>query len=128
MSFSQYGFMLPLFSFVSLLPVLKDIPWKGKANFSALGTFLLMVLSEDSIYFLLEKRAISPGLYTTQWGYVSILGFALPYWYVFFGGGAVASFYLSTRWESLKPALLNTLKNWKYSSSHYRLSENNFSR
>lgn len=96
----QYAFMLPLFTLVALVPVLYDIPMSGAADLQAFGSFLLAVLAEDTIYFLIEMRPISPGIYTTQWGYLIIAGFALPFWYFFFGAGVVLAFHYARNWPS----------------------------
>jgi hypothetical protein len=110
----QYAFMLPLFTFIALLPVLKDIPMNGGANLQAFGTFLLAVLGEDTLFFAIEERGIQPGLYTTQWGYIMIQGFAVPYWYFFFAFGICTSFYLSKKWPTLEDRLKLSLRNYWY--------------
>lgn len=99
LAFYQYGFMLPLFTLIALVPFLKEVPWSKVADLRAFGSFLLAVLGEDSIYFLLQKSTISPGTYTTQWGYFEIQGFAVPYWYFLFATGIIVSFYLAERFE-----------------------------
>src|SRR5579862_1552413 len=76
----QYGFMLPLFTFVALVPFLRDIPWDGPADIKAFACFLVAIVTEDFLYFVFENRPIPSGVYTTQWGYLQVGTIALPYW------------------------------------------------
>lgn len=100
LAFYQYGFMLPLFTVVALGPFLKEVPWSKVADLRAFGSFLLAVLGEDSVYFVLHRSTISPGTYTTQWGYFEFQGLAIPFWYFFFATGVIVSFYWAERFES----------------------------
>ena len=109
----QYAFMLPLFTLVALIPVIKDIPMKKVADLNAFGSFLLAVLAEDCFYFLLENRPIPPGVYTTQWGYLMIQGFAIPDWYLFFLTGTVLAFSMAGNFAAERSPFLVNRQNYK---------------
>ncbi|HZW56764.1 MAG TPA: hypothetical protein VFF30_10795 [Nitrososphaerales archaeon] len=94
----QYGFMLPLFTFFAIAPIWSQFKSSHPAKLYALGTFLIIVLMEDWLYFVLGRTEITPGIYTTQWGYLAILPtLIIPVWYLFFIIGAICCFFFSLK-------------------------------
>jgi hypothetical protein len=100
-------FMLPFYVLVSTLPV-----WSGafssklsslrrsKYILSAIGTFFLALLFEDALYFAFSFTPIRAGMWTTQWGYVPILGhYAIPDWYIIYGVVALLAFSQAYSWN-----------------------------
>jgi hypothetical protein len=97
MNLYQYGFMLPLFSALAILPVRREFVEANSGRFFALALFLLAVISEDWMYFVFQGTPIAPGLYTTQWGYLAVASAVIPVWYIGFGLGAAAALYMSRK-------------------------------
>jgi len=95
----QYAFMFPLFILVAILPVRKEFFKNHAAKVYALGLFFVAVLAEDWFYFAFQIRLIQPGIYTTQWGYLDLMGWMIiPYWYFLFIAGSLVSFWA---WRNL---------------------------
>jgi hypothetical protein len=82
-------FMLPVFVVMSIIPgargLLSDKKREARASIVlAIGIFFLAVLLEDILYFVFELTPIKAGMWTTQWGYFSVLGQAVPDWYIIY--------------------------------------------
>lgn len=98
LDFYQYGFMMPLFTLFAIAPIWPQFRASHSAKLYALGTFLMLVLQEDLLYFVLGRREITPGMYTTQWGYLAILPtVVIPIWYLLFIFGAIGCFFYAFR-------------------------------
>jgi hypothetical protein len=99
-------FMLPFYILISILPVWSGVfarklssSRRSKYALSAIGTFLLALLFEDALYFAFSFTPIRAGMWTTQWGYVSILGhYAIPDWYIVYGIVAFLAFSQAYSW------------------------------
>jgi hypothetical protein len=83
--------MMPLFVLISLVSV-KAEGKRVEAPSSLLtagSLFLFMIVIEDILFFVVARSPITPGIFTTQWGYVDMRVTIIPVWYFVAAGCAV---------------------------------------
>jgi hypothetical protein len=64
--------MMPLFILISLVGVKAEGKRIGAPSslLTAGSLFLFMIVIEDILFFVVARSPITPGIFTTQWGYV----------------------------------------------------------
>lgn len=89
--------MIPLFIFISLVSVKAEGKRIGAPSslLMAGSIFVFMIVLEDILFFVVARSPITPGIFTTQWGYVDIRVTVIPIWYFVAAGCAVLLFGLA---------------------------------
>lgn len=77
--------MFPFFFIVSILFAILEVKGKvlinGRMFLLILGIFTTIILLEDILFFVFAGVPITPGIFTTQWGYITTPISAVPIWY-----------------------------------------------
>ena len=102
--------MLPIFLVVSYSALLDNMlhAVKGEPHLFlrpilvGSGHMVLSVVVEDAAYFLWGGIWITPQNWTARWGYVTIAGAVIPYWYILSVALALALYILAAEVEALK--------------------------
>jgi hypothetical protein len=83
--------MMPLFIAISLVSVKAEGKRIGAPSslLIAGSIFLFMIVLEDIVFFVVARSAITPGIFTTQWGYVDTRVTVIPIWYFLAAGCAM---------------------------------------
>jgi hypothetical protein len=94
--------MLPVFILASCLITYSftrhDSSFNSLQNlFFTAGILSFLAFMEDAFFFVVCGCPITPGLYTTKWGYIATPAFTLPLWYVFAVALSSICFYVSYR-------------------------------
>ncbi len=99
--------MLPIFILASYL--ITHVFTRKVVSFNSLqillftaGVLSFLAFMEDALFFVVCGCPITPGLYTTKWGYISAPGFTIPLWYVFAIALTAICFFISCRLSSRK--------------------------
>jgi len=92
--------MLPVFILASCLITYSftrhDSSFNSLQNlFFTAGVLSFLAFMEDILFFIVCSCPITPGLYTTKWGYIATPAFTLPLWYVFAVAVSAICFYVS---------------------------------
>ena len=118
-------FMLPFYVLIAILPARSSLfsdhgIRRIKSLLLALGTFLSALLAEDALYFVFSLTPIKAGMWTTQWGYTSLVGQVIPDWYIVYAIVSCLAFsyayswwpkYLSQPWACVSRAQLRLYLN-----------------